>query len=92
MWQQEPEVEEGGIWKLWHRPEIRRRCFTACVVWMAFGFIYYGVILLSVKVMGTAGTCSFEYGILSLVASRLVTLCAAAMKAFFYSGLETVRP
>ena len=64
--------EENGIWALWRRPAVRKRGLTACVVWGSFGFMYYGVILLSAKVLGTASTCSFDYGILSFASSRFV--------------------
>ncbi|CAN0538388.1 unnamed protein product, partial [Laminaria digitata] len=59
-----PKGKEGGLSDLWRRPELRRRSVVSCTVWAAFGFLYYGVILLSSKVMGEGGSCSFDYSIL----------------------------
>eukprot|EP00904_Undaria_pinnatifida_P014189 jgi/Undpi1/9900/HiC_scaffold_28.g12354.m1 len=63
------ESKEGGLSDLWRRPELRRRSIVSCLVWAAFGFLYYGVILLSSRVMGDSGTCSFDYSILFFASS-----------------------
>ena len=48
---------------------------VSCIVWAAFGFLYYGVILLSAKVMEDSGGCSFDYSILFFASSRCVRAC-----------------
>lgn len=62
----------GGIWNLWRRPELRWRSIVSCFIWSAFGFMYYGVILLSSKIMGDSDECSFDYSVLFLASSRCV--------------------
>lgn len=59
---------------LWRRPDLRWRSIISCIIWSAFGFLYYGVILLSSKVMGDSDECSFDYSILFFAASRCFCL------------------
>ena len=60
----------GGVANLWRIPELRWRSMVSCLIWWAFGFLYYGVILLSSKVMGDSNECSFDYSIVFFAASR----------------------
>lgn len=66
----------GGMLSLWRRRELRSRTAASCVVWAAFGFTYYGVVLLSSKlsssIRGVSEECSFDYPVLFLAASRYV--------------------
>lgn len=55
---------------LWRRPELRWRSTVSCVIWASFGFMYYGVILLSSKIVGVSEECSFDYSVLFFAASR----------------------
>lgn len=45
------------------------RSVVSWIIWTAFGFVYYGVILLSALVLGESGTCSFDYSILFFASS-----------------------
>lgn len=66
---QQPRGSKGGVFNLWRVAELRKRTLVSSVVWAAFGFLYYGVILLSTKVMGDDGTCTFDYSILLFASS-----------------------
>lgn len=61
--------KETGVLALWRRRELRCRTLVSWIVWAAFGFLYYGVILLSADVLGESDTCSFDYSILFFAAS-----------------------
>ena len=78
------KAKEGELSDLWRRPELRRRSVVSCIVWAAFGFLYYGVILLSAKVMEDSGGCSFDYSILFFASSRCVRACVRACLAAWY--------
>lgn len=74
-WLQKPKTRGGsGVANLWRKPELRWRSMVSCIIWSAFGFMYYGVILLSSKIMGDSDECSFDYSILFFAASRCCVL------------------
>lgn len=78
---QEPKdrTSGSGVLNLWRRKDLRMRSLVSCVIWASFGFMYYGVILLSSKIMGESDECSFDYSILFFASSRYVrvALCHA---------------
>ncbi|CAM9828892.1 unnamed protein product [Scytosiphon promiscuus] len=59
----------SGVLNLWRRSDLRMRSIVSCLIWACFGFMYYGVILLSSKIMGESDECSFDYSILFFASS-----------------------
>eukprot|EP00903_Cladosiphon_okamuranus_P012058 g11321.t2 len=78
----------GGVSNLWRIAELRWRSIVSCVIWSAFGFLYYGVILLSSKVMGDSSECSFDYPILFFASSS--ALWWLLLASFFGRGAAYV--
>eukprot|EP00903_Cladosiphon_okamuranus_P012057 g11321.t1 len=76
----------GGVSNLWRIAELRWRSIVSCVIWSAFGFLYYGVILLSSKVMGDSSECSFDYPILFFASSS--ELVANVVSRYFVDKID----
>lgn len=83
---QKSRGKEGGLLDLWRVPELRKRTFVSCIVWAFFGFVYYGVILLSAKIMDDDGTCSFDYSILLFASSS--ELVSNVLTRFYVDKLD----
>lgn len=66
---QQPKGKNGHVLDLWRVTELRTRTVVSCIYSASFGFLYYGVILLSAKIMGGDSTCSFDYAILFFASS-----------------------
>ncbi|CAN0257824.1 unnamed protein product [Ectocarpus sp. 6 AP-2014] len=84
--EEKPKDRHGGVANLWRRPDLRARTIVSCIIWAAFGFLYYGVILLSSKILGESDECSFDYSILLFAsASELV---ANVLTRFYVDRLD----
>eukprot|EP00752_Nemacystus_decipiens_P004153 g3800.t2 len=69
--EEKPKEKGGsGVSNLWRTPQLRWRSVISCIIWLAFGFLYYGVILLSSKIMGDSNECSFDYSVLFFASGR----------------------
>mmetsp|Transcript_3229 Transcript_3229/g.4550 ORF Transcript_3229/g.4550 Transcript_3229/m.4550 type:complete len:522 (-) Transcript_3229:56-1621(-) len=75
--------EDISAWGELLIPEFRRSTLACWVIWFCFGFSYYGLVLLTVKIFAqantTEGTCSFDYqDIFVSSTSEIVSITFAA--------------